>query len=160
MRLTAVAAGICNPHDGPCMWRAADSDVTVSVVGRGGFEPPGNPQLVGSPRWCRRSGELRKPPLGRLLVNDMRVNDYLIVAPVFREAMLATPDALPPRSRGDACERLCPAVNVIVIILRLLSSRNLILKRRNSPKGVSRLESKIPHGRGAVKVLLWKRETK
>ncbi len=40
---------------GPCMWQATDSDVTVSVVERGGFEPPGIPQLVGPPRWCRRS---------------------------------------------------------------------------------------------------------
>ncbi len=48
------------------MWQATDSDVTVSVVERGGFEPPGCPQNAG------RSGGAegavtKKAALGRLL---------------------------------------------------------------------------------------------
>lgn len=47
-------AAICN---GPCMWQATASDVTVSVVERGGLEPPGNPH-----RWVRPGGVANQLP--------------------------------------------------------------------------------------------------
>lgn len=53
--------------DGPCMWQATDSDVTVSVVERGGVEPPGCPQKMGRSGGAEGAVTKRKPPLGRLL---------------------------------------------------------------------------------------------
>jgi hypothetical protein len=51
--------------------QATDPDAG-SVAERGGIEPPGTP-IVGSAPVVPKERGIRKPPPGRLLVNDMRV---------------------------------------------------------------------------------------